>query len=193
MSVQKQIVIIDNHDSFTYNLYQLFDENPNCQITVVRNDEVSVEDIDQYDQIVFSPGPDIPNKSPIMYRVLDMYKGIKPILGVCLGHQAIGDYFGARLINLEQVYHGQQRALHICDESERLFDGVKQNSLVGLYHSWALEKESFPEDLVITAFSEDGVIMGIRHRIYNISGIQFHPESYMTGVGIKMIDNWIEQ
>ncbi|MTG98747.1 MULTISPECIES: anthranilate synthase component II [Myroides] len=193
MSQKKQIIIIDNHDSFTYNLYQLFDEHPDCDVTVVQNDQINLDAISSFDQIVFSPGPDIPQKSPIMYQVLEKYKETKPILGICLGHQAIGDYFGATLFNLPDVLHGQQRSLCILDSGELLFRGVANNSTVGLYHSWALAAESIPPELIVTAVSTDGIIMGIRHQEYNIRGIQFHPESFMTEQGAMMIKNWIEQ
>ncbi|MDR0228691.1 MAG: aminodeoxychorismate/anthranilate synthase component II [Flavobacteriaceae bacterium] len=193
MSTNKQIVIIDNYDSFTYNLYQLFDEHPQCSITVIPSNEVILEDIEKYDQIVLSPGPDIPSTYPVLFDILERFKATKPILGVCLGHQTIGEFFGGELINLTQVFHGQQRQLQVIEKEELLFKGITINSPIGLYHSWALKRENLPSSLVLTAVSNDGVVMGICHRKYNIKGIQFHPESYMTKEGKQMIANWIEQ
>lgn len=193
MSTYKQIVIIDNHDSFTYNLFQLFDEHPQCSIVIIPSDQVIVEELDIYDQLVISPGPDVPSAYPVLFEVIERFKGIKPILGVCLGHQTIGAFFGGNLINLPTVFHGQQKQLQIVESDELLFKGVTQNSPIGLYHSWAIAKENLPTCLQITALSKEGVIMGIRHREYNIRGIQFHPESYMTIEGRQMINNWIEQ
>lgn len=190
---QKKIVIIDNHDSFTYNLYQIFDEHPNCAIDVIQNDKVALNKLEQYNQIVFSPGPDIPKKYPVMFDILSKYKETKPILGVCLGHQAIAEFFGAQLINLNNVYHGQQHEIEIDTSSELLFQSISQHTRVGLYHSWAVKADNLPGDLKVTAWSKEGIIMAIRHRVYNVRGIQFHPESYMTDEGKKMIANWIEQ
>ncbi|MHC5202432.1 anthranilate synthase component II [Myroides sp. LJL119] len=193
MSPSKHIVIIDNYDSFTFNLYQIFKEHPKCQIEVIAHDKVVVEELDKFDKIVLSPGPDIPSAYPVLAQILDRYKGIKPILGVCLGHQAIAEYFGAKLYNLSKVCHGQKKAIDICDDNELLFSGLVQPVKVGLYHSWAVSLEDFPEQLQITATSESGVIMAISHRGYNIKGIQFHPESYMSQQGVRILHNWINQ
>lgn len=192
MSIKKQIVIIDNHDSFTYNLFQIFDEHPACDIHVIQHDKVILSELVSFDQIVLSPGPDVPQSYPILTQIITKYKGVKPILGVCLGHQTIGEYFGAKLSNLAKVYHGQQLQLQIVQE-DYLFKGIPNHSLVGLYHSWALEQENFPDSLSITALSSDNIIMAITHKVYNIKGIQFHPESFMTEKGREMIHNWIEQ
>lgn len=192
MSIKKQIVIIDNHDSFTYNLFQLFDEHPACEIQVIQHDKVILSELAFFDQIVLSPGPDVPQSYPVLSQVITAYKGVKPILGVCLGHQTIGEYFGAKLSNLAKVYHGQQLPLQIVKE-DYLFKGIPNHSLVGLYHSWALEQDHFPDSLSVTALSSDNIIMAITHNVYNIKGIQFHPESYMTEKGREMIHNWIEQ
>lgn len=193
MSLSKRIVIIDNYDSFTYNLFQIFDQYPNCSVKVIPFDKVVVEDLKEFDQIVFSPGPDVPSSYPILGEILQTYKGEKPILGVCLGHQAIGEFFGATLYNLPQVYHGQKQALILNEKQEGLYQGLVEPIYVGLYHSWALSKENFPKELEITAWSEQGIIMSISHINYNIKGIQFHPESYMCEQGAKLINNWIEQ
>ncbi|MEC4085017.1 anthranilate synthase component II [Myroides odoratimimus] len=190
MSEIKQIVIIDNHDSFTYNLVQLFDENEHCNITVIPHDEVVLESLDKFDMLVLSPGPDVPRSYPILFRILDRYKADKPILGVCLGHQTIGEYFGARLENLSYVYHGQSTTLHYRTE-DTLFTTIDTPVSVGLYHSWALSTNDFPEELEVVALSNEGVIMSIRHRTYNIKGVQFHPESYITSHGREIINNWV--
>ncbi|MDM1410408.1 aminodeoxychorismate/anthranilate synthase component II [Myroides odoratimimus] len=190
MSEIKQIVIIDNHDSFTYNLVQLFDENEHCNITVIPHDEVVLESLDKFDMLVLSPGPDVPRSYPILFRILDRYKADKPILGVCLGHQTIGEYFGATLENLSYVYHGQSTTLYYRTE-DVLFATIDTPVSVGLYHSWALSTTDFPEELEIVALSDEGVIMSIRHKVYNIKGVQFHPESYITSHGREIINNWV--
>lgn len=193
MSEKKQIVIIDNHDSFTYNLYQIFDEHPLCDITVIQSDKVDVAQLEKYNQIVLSPGPDVPSSYPILFDILDTYKSSKPILGVCLGHQTIGEYFGGKLINLSAVFHGQQKTINILKQEDLLFKDINLTTVVGLYHSWAIAPDSLPSDIEITAVSSDDIIMAISHKMYNIKGIQFHPESYITVEGEKMINNWIEQ
>lgn len=193
MSEIKQIVIIDNHDSFTYNLVQLFDENEHCDITVISHDEVvldTLETLDTYDMLVLSPGPDVPTSYPILFNILDRYKGIKPILGVCLGHQTIGQYFGATLVNLPSVYHGQSTQLTLLKE-DQLFLDITVSITVGLYHSWALSIDNIPEVLEVLAVSEDEVIMSIRHKEYDIKGVQFHPESFITSHGREIINNWV--
>ena len=192
MSPKKEILIIDNRDSFTYNLYQLFDEHPLCTIDVRYSDEVHLDDLIAYDQLVLSPGPDVPRAYPILFDILSRYEDSKPILGVCLGHQAIGEYYGAELYNVQQVFHGQARTLDILTP-DLMFNRVDPKPVVGLYHSWALAHHNFPSDLTITALSKDGIIMAFRHRTKNVRGIQFHPESYITQQGRQMISNWIEQ
>lgn len=192
MSQKKEIIIIDNRDSFTYNLYQIFDEHPLCTVDVVYSDQVNLDDLARYDQLVFSPGPDVPQAYPVLFDILARYENTKPILGVCLGHQAIGEYYGATLYNASQVFHGQARALELITP-DLLFKDIENHTSVGLYHSWALAQENFPDILTITAMSSDQVIMAFRHQSKNIRGIQFHPESYITKQGRQMIANWIEQ
>ena len=192
MSQKKEIIIIDNRDSFTYNLYQIFDEHPLCRIHVVQSDQVQLEDLEAYDQLVLSPGPDVPRAYPILFDILARYENSKPILGVCLGHQVIGEYYGAQLYNLKHVFHGQTRLLSQTT-SDLLFNGIPDPTPIGLYHSWALATQSFPDTLEVTALSDDQIIMAFRHRTKNIRGIQFHPESYMTPLGKQMLSNWIEQ
>lgn len=193
MSKTKQIVIIDNQDSFTYNLNQIFEQHPFCNVVVVSSENLNIEDLEPYDQIVLSPGPDTPSAYPILFEVIDLYQHTKPILGVCLGHQTIAEYFGGKLINLEKPFHGEKTALSFMDNKDVLFKGIADPCLVGLYHSWAVDKDTLPKELGITALSQQGVIMGISHKYYPICGIQFHPESYMSNQGIQIINNWIEQ
>ncbi|EHQ40989.1 anthranilate synthase component II [Myroides odoratus] len=192
MSQKKEIIIIDNRDSFTYNLYQIFDEHPLCNIHIVQSDQVQLDDLAVYDQLVLSPGPDVPRAYPILFDIIARYEHSKPILGVCLGHQAIGEYYGAELYNIAQVFHGQTRFLQLLTP-DLLFNNIPDQTPIGLYHSWALSPQNFPETLEITAMSNDQVIMAFAHKTKNVRGIQFHPESYMTPAGRQMLANWIEQ
>ena len=182
-------VIIDNYDSFTYNLVHLIKEL-GLNVTVVRNNQFSLEDLNTYDCIVLSPGPGIPSEAGLLLDVIKHYAGIKPILGVCLGHQAIGEVFGAKLKNLSDVFHGvTTKTTQIVDTP--LFEGLPKHFQVGRYHSWVVEKEHFPNCLEIIAESKEGLIMALRHRTYNIYGIQFHPESVLTPDGKKIMANWL--
>ena len=182
-------VIIDNYDSFTYNLVHLIKEL-GLNVTVVRNNQFSLEDLNTYDRIVLSPGPGIPSEAGLLLDVIKHYAGIKPILGVCLGHQAIGEVFGAKLKNLSDVFHGvTTKTTQIVDTP--LFEGLPKHFQVGRYHSWVVEKEHFPNCLEIIAESKEGLIMALRHRTYNIYGIQFHPESVLTPNGKKIMANWL--
>lgn len=192
MSQKKEIIIIDNRDSFTYNLYQIFDEHPRCNIHIVQSDQVQLDDLAAYDQLVLSPGPDVPRAYPILFEIIARYEHTKPILGVCLGHQAIGEYYGAELYNIAQVFHGQTRFLKLLTP-DLLFNHIPDQTPIGLYHSWALSPQNFPETLEITAKSNDEIIMAFAHKTKNVRGIQFHPESYMTPAGRQMLANWIEQ
>ena len=182
-------VIIDNYDSFTYNLVHLIKEL-GLNVTVVRNNQFSLEDLNTYDRIVLSPGPGIPSEAGLLLDVIKHYAGIKPILGVCLGHQAIGEVFGAKLKYLSDVFHGvTTKTTQIVDTP--LFEGLPKHFQVGRYHSWVVEKEHFPNCLEIIAESKEGLIMALRHRTYNIYGIQFHPESVLTPDGKKIMANWL--
>lgn len=184
-----KLLIIDNYDSFTYNIVHAVKElgvNP----TVLRNDKLTVDDVEKYDRVIISPGPGIPSEAGIMPDVLRRYAGIKPILGICLGHQAIGERFGAKLRNLTEVYHGIKTPINIVKD-DYLFDGLNTRFDVGRYHSWVIDSVGFPEELEITALSDDNEIMAIRHKIHDIRGVQFHPESILTADGIKIIENWL--
>lgn len=185
-----KIVIIDNYDSFTYNLSHLVKELGG-DVIVWRNDQFDLPDLLPFDKIILSPGPGIPSEAGLLLDVIRTYAGRKPILGVCLGHQAIGEAFGAKLTNLTEVFHGvatEGRQL----ANDYIFDGLPQRITMGRYHSWVVSKENFPDCLEITAESDEGQIMALRHRELDIRGIQFHPESVLTPDGRKMISNFLK-
>lgn len=185
-----EIAIIDNYDSFTYNLSHLLKEL-GATVTVLRNDQFRLEELEHFDKLLLSPGPGIPEEAGLLLDVIRHYSGKKPILGVCLGEQAIAEAFGGKLINLEEVYHGiQSRVRRIADE--RLFRSLPDEFPVGRYHSWVVSPEAFPDCLEVTAVSQEGHIMALRHRTLDVHGIQFHPESVLTTDGKTMIQNWLE-
>ena len=184
-----KIVIIDNYDSFTYNLSHLVKEL-GAEVTVLRNDQFALSDLESYNKIILSPGPGIPSEAGLLCDVIRTYAGRKPILGVCLGHQAIGEVFGAKLENLSDVFHGVATSCHIVAD-EPIFSGIERDITIGRYHSWVVSREDFPDCLEITAVSDEGQIMALRHRQLNVRGIQFHPESVLTPDGKKMLQNWL--
>ena len=185
------IVIIDNYDSFTYNLAHLVREL-GAAVTVFRNDQFELPQLEAFDKIILSPGPGIPSEAGLLLDVIRTYAGRKPMLGVCLGHQAIGEVFGGKLSNLSDVYHGVATDVTVLDHSATsLFAGLPDRVTIGRYHSWVVSKEGFPDCLEITAESDEGQIMGLRHRDYDIQGIQFNPESVLTPDGRQMIANWL--
>ena len=184
-----KIIIIDNYDSFTYNLSHLLKEL-GASVTVVRNDKFRIEDLEQFDKIVLSPGPGIPSEAGLMPQVIKTYAGRKPILGICLGHQAIGEAFGARLLNIGNVVHGVATPAHITVK-DYLFNGLPDELEVGRYHSWVVDDKDLPDCLEVTSRSDDGYIMSMRHREYDIRGIQYHPESVLTPKGKEIINNWL--
>ena len=184
-----KIVIIDNYDSFTYNLSHLVKEL-GAEVTVVRNDQFELPDLEQYSKIILSPGPGIPSEAGLLLDVIRTYAGKKPILGVCLGHQAIGEVFGAKLENLSDVFHGVATPCHIIAD-DPIFSGLERDITIGRYHSWVVSRESLPDCLEITAVSDERQIMALRHRELNVRGIQFHPESVLTPDGRKMLQNWM--
>ena len=185
-----KIVIIDNYDSFTYNLSHLLKEL-GAEVDVVRNDKFELKELEQYDKIVLSPGPGIPSEAGLLLDVIRTYAGRKPILGVCLGHQAIGEVFGASLENLKEVYHGVQTEGTQLG-NDYIFEGLPERVMMGRYHSWVVAKDSVPECLEVTAMSDDGEIMAMRHRQYDIHGIQFHPESVLTPEGKTIVGNFLK-
>ncbi len=185
-----KIVIIDNYDSFTYNLSHLV-KALGAEVTVYRNDQFKLSELQQFDKIILSPGPGIPKEAGLLMDVIAEYKGKKPILGVCLGHQAIGESFGGTLTNLSDVFHGVQTDIDITVD-DYVFAGLSKRIPVGRYHSWVVDAKGFPADLEITAVSEEGQVMALRHKTFDIRGIQFHPESVLTPDGKQMIKNWLE-
>ena len=184
-----KIVIIDNYDSFTYNLSHLVKEL-GAEVTVYRNDKFEMQQLEAFDKIILSPGPGIPSEAGLLLDVIKTFAGRKPILGVCLGHQAIGEVFGGTLTNLKDVYHGVATPVTITAD-DYLFEGLGKTFEVGRYHSWVVDAEGFPECLEVTSVSEEGFIMSLRHRQYDIRGIQYHPESVLTPGGKTIIKNWL--
>lgn len=186
-----KVVLIDNYDSFTYNLYHLLREL-NVEVTVYRNDQFELQDLKPFDKIMLSPGPGIPSEAGLLMQVIKEYAGKKPILGICLGEQAIGESFGGTLVNLSDVFHGVQTPAHIVSD-DYIFEGLSKDILVGRYHSWVVDADSMPACLEITATSDEGQVMALRHKDLDIRGIQFHPESVLTPEGKTMIKNWVER
>jgi len=185
-----KIVIIDNYDSFTYNLSHLVKEL-GAEVSVLRNDCFEVGQLEPFDKIILSPGPGIPREAGLLMDVIRAYAGCKPMLGVCLGHQAIGEVFGAKLLNLSDVYHGVQTEGNQFG-NDPMFKGLSERLLMGRYHSWVVSQDGFPDCLEVTATSDDGQIMAMRHRSFDIRGIQFHPESVLTPNGRNIMDNWLK-
>ena len=188
----KKILVIDNYDSFTYNLVHYL-EDLNCEVTVYRNDEFDIDEVKKFDKILLSPGPGIPDEAGLLKEVIKVYSPSKSILGVCLGQQAIGEVFGGTLVNLEKVYHGVATNVTILVDDETLFEGLEKQIEVGRYHSWVINSEGFPENLEITSTDENGQIMSIRHKKFDVKGVQFHPESVLTPHGKKMLENWVNK
>lgn len=185
-----KIAIIDNYDSFTYNLSHLVKEL-GAEVGVFRNDKFAMEQLEAFDKIILSPGPGIPSEAGLLLDVIKVYAGRKPLLGVCLGHQAIGESFGGRLINVSEVCHGVATPATIT-VNDYLFDGLPETIEVGRYHSWVVDADSLPDCLEVTSLSDDGYMMSLRHRQLDIRGIQYHPESVLTPDGKTMINNWIK-
>ena len=183
------LVIIDNYDSFTYNLSHAF-RSLGAHVSVRRNDAFRLEELEEYDKIVLSPGPGIPAEAGLTPDVIHRYAGRKPLLGVCLGHQAIAEVFGGRLENLRTVYHGVQTPTHIINH-DYLFEHLPETFEAGRYHSWVVSRSGLPDSLEVTAISDDGHIMALRHRTYDVRGIQFHPESILTPEGTQILQNWL--
>jgi anthranilate synthase component 2 len=187
----KNILIIDNYDSFTYNLVHLVNEI-GLQCDVWRNDKFNIDDVDAYDKIILSPGPGIPSEAGLLLDVIKKYSSTKSIFGVCLGQQAIAEVFGGELYNLTQPMHGIATPIKVTDKSEKLFAGLPESFKVGRYHSWVVDEKSIPDVLTVTAIDEeDNSVMALRHKEYDVRGVQFHPESILTEFGKEMMANWI--
>ena len=186
-----KILVLDNYDSFTYNLLLAVKELGATDIEVVRNDQIGLDNVERFDKIILSPGPGIPEEAGLLLPIIKKYAATKSILGVCLGHQAIGEAFGARLENLKEVYHGVQTPVSILRQ-DVLFEGLGKEIPVGRYHSWVVSRNHFPDSLEITAESKEGQIMALRHCTYDVHGIQFHPESVLTPQGKIIIHNFLK-
>jgi len=185
-----KILVLDNYDSFTYNLVHLIREN-GYAVDIFRNDKISIEEVGKYDKILLSPGPGVPDEAGIMKQVVREYGPTKSILGICLGHQGIGEVYGATLFNIPKVLHGVTSSARVTDETEYLFKNVEPVFQATHYHSWAILPETINGALKVTAVNEEGLIMGLSHKTYDVKGLQFHPESIMTPEGPKMIKNWL--
>lgn len=186
----KKILVIDNYDSFTYNLVHYL-EDLNCEVTVYRNDEFELDEIASFDKILLSPGPGIPDEAGLLKAVIQKYGPTKSILGVCLGQQAIGEVYGGTLTNLDKVYHGISSMVQTTVPDEGLFEGLGNSFEVGRYHSWVVES-NLPEVLEATSVDENGQIMSLRHKTFDVRGVQFHPESVLTPNGKKILENWVK-
>ncbi|MBL0234527.1 MAG: aminodeoxychorismate/anthranilate synthase component II [Chitinophagaceae bacterium] len=199
-----RVLVFDNYDSFTYNLVHLVQQITHEKVEVYRNDQIPLEKVKDYDKIILSPGPGIPSEAGELLPLINEYAASKSILGVCLGHQAIGEAFGGKLVNLDKVYHGVATEIQVRSfelgaclpdrqvGSQNLFNGLPEKIMVGRYHSWIISEEGFPEELEITAKDENGYVMALRHKQYDVQGVQFHPESVLTPDGRTIIENWLK-
>lgn len=187
-----KILIFDNYDSFTYNLVHLVKQLGYKDVDVVRNDKIALVDIAQYDKIILSPGPGIPSEAGLLLPLIKEYASTKPILGVCLGHQAIGEAFGANLVNLEDVYHGITTNANIVAD-DYILEGLDKEIEVGRYHSWIVDSNNLPECFLVTALDNEGQIMAMKHKEYDVHGVQFHPESVLTPQGSIIVKNFLSK
>ncbi|MBP2830764.1 aminodeoxychorismate/anthranilate synthase component II [Aquimarina sp. U1-2] len=188
--MSKKILVIDNYDSFVYNLVHYL-EDLGCQVTVKRNDQIQLEEAADFHKILLSPGPGIPDEAGVLKDIISFYADTKSIFGVCLGQQAIGEVFGGNLINLDEVFHGVATRINVSVTDESLFTGLSESFHVGRYHSWVVENKNLPNCLEITSYDENGQIMSLRHKKYDVRGVQFHPESVLTPDGKKILENWV--
>ena len=188
-----KILVLDNYDSFTYNLVPMVEQIVGKEfVYVFKNDEISLEEVEKYDKIILSPGPGVPNEAGILLDVIREFAPKKPILGVCLGLQAIAEALGGKLINLNNVYHGVGISTAIIEDNAKIFNGLPSEIITGRYHSWAVDSHDFPEELQITAVDEQGIIMALQHRKYDVHAVQFHPESVLTPYGKKILENFLK-
>ncbi len=187
-----KILIFDNYDSFTYNLVHLVKQLGYKDVDVVRNDKIALVDIAQYDKIILSPGPGIPSEAGLLLPLIKEYASTKPILGVCLGHQAIGEAFGANLVNLEDVYHGITTNANIVAD-DYILEGLDKEIEVGRYHSWIVDSNNLTECFLVTALDNEGQIMAMKHKEYDVHGVQFHPESVLTPQGAIIVKNFLSK
>jgi anthranilate synthase component II len=190
--VGPRILVFDNYDSFTYNLVHLVEKIIHTKVDVYRNDKIALEDVKTYDKIILSPGPGIPDEAGLLLALIKEYAATKSILGVCLGHQAIGQAFGGELINLSTVYHGVATPIKILNSKSQILKGLPDEIEVGRYHSWIVSDENFPDELEVTARDENNYIMALQHKKYDVQGVQFHPESVLTPCGEQIMRNWLK-
>ncbi len=188
-----KILVLDNYDSFTYNLVQYLEEIEDVVIEVHRNDQIELAEVNQYDGVILSPGPGLPKDAGIMPKLIEKYSASKPIFGVCLGLQAIGEAFGSTLLNLDQVYHGMATEVKVTSKNCETFKNIDTTFQAGRYHSWVVNNKTIPESMEVTAVAENEVIMAMQHKTFPVSGVQFHPESIMTPDGRTMLQNFINQ
>ncbi len=188
-----KILVLDNYDSFTYNLVHIIRElGYGDQLDIYRNDKITLDEVDKYDKILLSPGPGIPSEAGIMLDLIDRYGSKKSILGICLGHQAIGEVYGAQLYNMPHVLHGVGTTIHLTIKEDYIFKEVPESFMVCRYHSWAVVKDTINGDLEINSIDEDDIVMGVSHKKFDVRGLQFHPESIVTENGKTMMKNWLE-
>ena len=186
-----KILVFDNYDSFTYNLVHLVEKITHQKVEVFRNDQIALEQVKNFDKIILSPGPGVPSEAGLLLPLIKEYAATKSILGVCLGHQAIGEAFGGTLENLSTVYHGIATPIQITNDDAPIFKGLGKSIEVGRYHSWIVSDKNFPSELQVTAVDSNGFIMALQHKEYDVQGVQFHPESVLTPVGEKLMRNWL--
>ncbi|HKJ40860.1 MAG TPA: aminodeoxychorismate/anthranilate synthase component II, partial [Sunxiuqinia sp.] len=187
-----QIVVIDNYDSFTYNLVHAIKKISGLPVDVIRNDELELRDLEKYDKIVLSPGPGIPVEAGLLMDIIREFAPRKSMLGVCLGHQAIGEVFGGKLTNMNHVLHGIATPIEMVSQDPILFSGLPDQFEAGRYHSWIVDQDGLPDCFEITSVDDSGMIMSMKHKEYDVRGVQFHPESVLTPLGEKIIENWLK-
>lgn len=188
-----KILVFDNYDSFTYNLVHLIEKITGEKTDVYRNDQIALEKVNEYDKIILSPGPGIPEEAGLLLPLIKEYAASKSILGVCLGHQAIAEAFGGTLINLRRVFHGVATPIEIKNQNSKILAGLPETIEVGRYHSWIVSDEDFPAELEVTTRDMNGYIMGLQHKKFDVQGVQFHPESVLTPDGEKILRNWLKK
>lgn len=186
----KKILVIDNYDSFTYNLVHYL-HDLDCDVTVKRNDKLTLDEVEKFDKILLSPGPGIPDEAGLLKPIIKRFSSTKSILGICLGQQAIAEVFGGTIENLEKVYHGVSTEIELINDDEALYKGIPKKIEVGRYHSWVVS-ENLPEVLIVTAVDANGEVMSLRHKDYDVRAVQYHPESILTPEGKKILKNWVE-
>jgi anthranilate synthase component 2 len=188
-----KVLVIDNYDSFTYNLVHIIEQYHGVEITVIRNDKFKLEELSDYDKILLSPGPGIPSEAGLLLDVIKYYAPLKPMLGVCLGHQAIAEAFGGKLVNLDTVMHGIAMNTIVTKKEDALFRDISSPFLSGRYHSWAVDANTIPDCIEVTAIDDNGLVMALSHKEYNLKGMQFHPESILTEQGKEILFNWLAE